>query len=385
LLIIGIDTRFALKKRRGIGNYTLNLVHQLAKIDKKNQYILYTDKPDYDNLLPNNYNFKVKPLFPVNYLLWEQKTLPEQLIKDGVNIVHCTANTTPILINKKIKLITTVHDVMFLKNVNVLPQSDILYQRLGRTYRSLVIKKTINLSSKIITVSKYSKSDILQHFPDVQEELIQITYESADSAFEILETEHVNETIRDKLNINNKYLLTLGGTDPRKNTKLVIKAFAKMKQEKEIDLNLVIVGIPNWKETEFYKLVCSLKLEKEIKFTDFISQNELVCLYNYATLFLYPSLYEGFGIPPLEAMACGTPVITSNTTSIPEIVGDAALQINPNSQEELEAAIIKLLRDDSLRNELIKRGFTRAKQFSWRKMAEETLDIYKSVFAGESN
>jgi glycosyltransferase involved in cell wall biosynthesis len=383
-LIIGIDVRFALKKRRGIGNYTLNLVNFLTQIDRKNQYILYADQPDLDNLLPKSKNFQIKVLAPGNYLLWEQVVLPRQLMQDNVDIIHCTANTAPLFLPKKVKLITTVHDVMFLKDTTLLPKSDVLYQRLGRAYRSLVIKKTINNSSKIISVSKYSKSDILQHFPNIQQESIHTTYESADSTFQVLEIEHAREIIRTQLDITGKYLLTLGGTDPRKNTKLVIKAFAKLKQAKKFDEKLVIVGIPKWKQTEFYELVLSLQLEKEIIFTDFISQDELVCLYNCATLFLYPSLYEGFGIPPLEAMSCGTPVITSNTTSIPEIVGDAALQINPNSQEELEVAIIKLLRDDSLRNDLMKRGFARAKQFSWRKMAEETLEIYESVFAGES-
>ena len=383
-MIIGIDTRFAIKKRRGIGNYTLNLVQYLAKIDRENQYILYIDQPDLENLLPNSPNFLIKFLVPSNYLLWEQLRLPIQLIQDKVDIIHCTANTAPLFLPKKVHLITTIHDVMFLKDTTLIPQSDILYQRLGRVYRSLVIKETINNSSQIITVSKYSKSDIWQHFPDVQQELIQTTYESADSAFKILEDKHISENIKHKLGISGDYLLTLGGTDLRKNTNLVIKAFAKLKKSNAIDENLVIVGIANWKKTEFYKLVCSLKLEKEVIFTDFISQYELVCLYNCATLFLYPSLYEGFGIPPLESMACGTPVITSNTTSIPEIVGDAALQIDPNSQEELEAAVYKLLVDHSLRDNLIQRGLARAKQFSWRRMAEETLDIYKSIIPDDN-
>ena len=128
-----------------------------------------------------------------------------------------------------------------------------------------------------------------------------------------------------------------------------------------------------------------LQCENDVIFTDYVTQDELVCLYNCATLFIYPSLYEGFGIPPLESMVCGTPVITSNTTSIPEIVGDAALQIDPNSQEELETAVYKLLIDSSLRNNLIQSGLARAKQFSWQRMAEETLDIYKSIIADDNN
>ena len=384
-LIIGIDTRFALNKRRGIGNYTLNLVQSLAKIDQENQYILYTDQPDYENILPKAANFKIRNLVPANYLLWEQLVLPRQAIKDGIDILHCTANTSPVFLNKSTKLIVTIHDVMYLKDSALLPNSNVMYQRLGSVYRSVIVTKTIRNANKIITVSNFSKSDILYHFPSLQQKSIVTTYEAADAAFRILDSEYSSKIIKNRFNLAGKYLLTLGGTDPRKNTKLVIQAFSNLKQTKNIDEKLVIVGIPNWKQSEFYHLACSLQCENNVIFTDYVTQEELVCLYNCATLFLYPSLYEGFGIPPLESMVCGTPVITSNTTSIPEIVGDAALQIDPNSQEELESAVYKLLVDHSLRDNLIQRGLARAKQFSWRRMAEETLDIYKSIIADDNN
>ncbi|MFK0731741.1 MAG: glycosyltransferase family 4 protein [Gloeotrichia echinulata HAB0833] len=384
-MIIGIDTRFALKKRRGIGNYTLNLVQSLAKIDQENQYFIYTDQPDSENLLPKAANVKIRNLVPANYLLWEQLILPRQAVKDGIDILHCTANTSPVFLNKSTKLIVTIHDVMYLKDSALLPKSNVMYQRLGRVYRSAIVSKTIKNANKVITVSNFSKSDILHHFPSLQPKSIITTYEAADPAFSILDSQYTSKIIKNRFNLAGKYLLTLGGTDPRKNTKLVIQAFSKLKQTQNIDQKLVIVGIPNWKQSEFYHLVCLLQCENDVIFTDYVTQEELVCLYNCATLFLYPSLYEGFGIPPLESMACGTPVITSNTTSIPEVVGDAALQIDPNSQEALEAAVYKLLIDNSLRENLIQRGLAQAKQFSWQKMAEETLDIYKSIITDKNN
>ena len=384
-MIIGIDTRFALKNRRGIGNYTLNLVQSLAKIDQENQYFLYTDKPDSENILPKSANIKIKPLVPANYLLWEQLILPRQAIRDGVDILHCTANTSPLFLTKSIKLIVSILDVMYLKDATLLPKSTVLYQRLGKIYRSVIVSRSISNINKIITISDFSKSDILYHFSSLQTNSIITTYLAADAAFSILDSEYASKIIKNSFNLAGKYLLTLGGTDPRKNTKLVIRAFSKLKQTKNIDQKLVIVGIPNWKQSEFYDLVYLLQCENDVIFTDYVTQEELVCLYNCATLFIYPSLYEGFGIPPLESMACGTPVITSNTTSIPEIVGDAALQIDPNSQEELEVAVYKLLVDHSLRDNLVQRGLVRAKQFSWRRMAEETLDIYKSIIADDNN
>jgi len=385
VLIIGIDTRFALKKRRGIGNYTLNLLQSLAKIDQENQYFLYTNQPDSENILPKAANFEVRILVPANYLLWEQLVLPRQAIKDGIDVLHCTANTSPVFLKKSTKLIVTIHDVMYLKDSVLLPKSNVAYQRLGRIYRSAIVSKTIRNATKVITVSNFSKSDILHHFPSLQTSSIITTYEAPDASFSILDRGNASKIIKNSFNLSGKYLLTLGGTDPRKNTKLVIRAFSKLKQTKNISEKLVIVGIPNWKQSEFYDLVCLLQCENDVIFTDYVTQDELVCLYNCATLFIYPSLYEGFGIPPLESMVCGTPVITSNTTSIPEIVGDAALQIDPNSQEELESAVYKLLVDHSLRDNLIQRGLARAKQFSWRRMAEETLDIYKSIIADDNN
>jgi len=378
-LIIGIDTRFALKKRKGIGNYILNLVQSLAKIDCKNQYILYTDQPDFEKNLPKMVNFTIKILSPLNYLLWEQLILPSQATKDSLDILHCTANTAPVVLGNSIKLIVTIHDVMYLKDRKLLPKSVVIYQNLGRVYRNLIVSKTIKQASKIITVSNFSKSDILHHFPSLDQSSILTIYEAADTKFTIMDRNYASKIIKNKIGLCGKYILTLGGTDPRKNTELVIRAFSNLKCVNQIDEKLVIVGISNWNKSAFYNLACLLKCEEDILFTDFITQEELVCLYNCATLFLYPSLYEGFGIPPLEAMACGTPVITSNTTSIPEIVGDAALQINPNSQEELEDAVYKLLVEHSLRDDLIQRGLAQAKKFSWQRMAEETLNIYKSI------
>ncbi len=143
----------------------------------------------------------------------------------------------------------------------------------------------------------------------------------------------------------------------------------------------MIVGIPNWKQTKFYDIVQESNFKKDVIFTDFVSEDDLVLLYNGATIFLYPSLYEGFGIPPLEAMACGVPVITSNTTSIPEIVGDAAYLMDPLNDKELKEALLRLLSDENLRNDLIEKGFKRVKEFSWQKMAKETLQIYESLEA----
>jgi glycosyltransferase involved in cell wall biosynthesis len=379
-MLIGIDARFAVHKRRGIGKYTLRLIRQLAEMDNRNEYIMYIDREDAENVLPKQNNFKAKKILPPNYLVWEQILLPRQAKKDRVQILHCTGNTAPTYLDKKIKLILTILDVMYLKDYSELPQSSSVYQRLGRAYRKIIVPRAIKNVSKVITISNFSKNDIMKHFPALKEDMITVVYLAADETFGVFDKNDASAKVRDKLGIIGSYILTLGAVDPRKNTELVIKIFREFKDENKIREKLVIVGIPNWKKTKFYSMVQESPYKKDIIFTDFIAEGDLVLLYNCATVFLYPSLYEGFGLPTLEAMACGVPVITSSSGAISEMVSDAALLVNTHSGDEIKNALVTLLGSDELRQGLVKKGFERVKNFSWRKMAENTLRVYESVF-----
>lgn len=381
-MLIGIDARFAVHNRRGIGNYTLKLVINLAKIDANNEYIIYIDKEDVDKVLPQKSNFKIKKIFPSNYLVWEQLALPIQAKRDNIDILHCTGNTAPIYVGRKTILIITIHDVMFLKNYSQLPKSSSLYQRWGRIYRKTIIPRVVKNAFKIITVSRFSKNDIIKHLLNLSEDKIAIVYEAVDETFGVLGKNDTSTASKRKIGEN--YILTLGGIDPRKNTELVIKKFIELKNENNINEKLLIVGIPNWKQTKFYNIVQESNFKEDIIFADFVSEDDLMLLYNGASIFLYPSLYEGFGMPLLEAMASGTPVVTSNVTSMPEIAGNAAFLINPTNGEELKAAVMKLLNDENLRNNLIARGLKQAKKYSWIKMAKKTLAIYESVYKERS-
>ncbi|WP_298199960.1 glycosyltransferase family 1 protein [Desulfosporosinus sp.] len=382
MLIIGIDARFAVHNRRGIGNYTLKLIQNLAEIDSNNEYILYIDRDDLEYVLPNQRNFKIKKLCPSNYLIWEQFVLPMQAKKDNLDILHCTGNTAPLYLYGKITLILTIQDVMYLKPYFILPRSTSLYQRLGRIYRKMIVPKAIKHVSRVITISNFSKKDIMEHIPSIKEDSISVIYLAANNSFKVVNKDEAITKLKEKFGINGSYILAFGGIDPRKNTELIINMFIESKRKEQINEKLVIVGIPNWKQAKFYNIVQESEYRDDIIFTNFVSEEDLVLLYNSASVFLYPSLYEGFGIPPLEAMACGVPVITSNTTSIPEIVGDAALLINPQNGEELKEALLTILNDKNLRYVLISRGFEQVKKFSWQKMAEKTLEVYNSVYRG---
>jgi glycosyltransferase involved in cell wall biosynthesis len=377
---IGIDARFTIGNRRGMGKYSLKLIQNLAKIDRDTEYILYIDKDDTENILPKQENDKIRKLLPTNYFLWEQIILPLQAKKDDIDILHCLGNTGPIYLDRNIKLITTIQDVMYLKDYSILPKSPSLYQRVGRIYRKVIVPQMVKNVSKAITISYFSKNDIMEHIPTLKEEKIEVIHLAADEGFFVLDKREAILKIRNKFGINGSYIFTLGAIDPRKNTELIIKKFIELKNENNIKEKLVIAGIPNWEKTNFYNIVKNSFCTQDIIFIDFVLEEDLALLYNSAFIFLYPSLYEGFGIPPLEAMACGVPVITSNTTSIPEIVGDAALLINPQNGEELKEALLKIMNDKNLRNTLISRGFEQVKKFSWRKMAEETLGVYRSVY-----
>jgi len=378
-MIIGIDARFAVRKRRGIGNYSLKLILNLAEIDSKNQYILYIDRDDTEVVLPDRSNFCIKKLTPGNYFIWEQISLPLHVKKDNLDILHCLGNTAPLFIPSSVKLISSIHDVMYLKDYTDFPQSYSLYQNLGRIYRKLIVPRTVRQLSKVITVSEFSKDDILLHLKSLQDKNIYVTHESANERFKFLRNEKCYDDIKSKYGIKHDFIFTLGATDPRKNTERVIKTFLELKSEGSISEQLVISGLPSWKTTPFCSMVQKSKFKNDIVFLDFVSEDELVCLYNYAKVFLYPSLYEGFGLPPLEAMSCGVPVITSNITSIPEIVEDAAILINPHDDEELKDALLLMLRDENIRSDYIERGFNQVKKFSWRRMATETLEIYNTL------
>ena len=379
-MLIGIDARFAVHNRRGIGKYTLNLIQNLAEIDIKNEYILYIDIDDSNNVLPKKDNFKTKKIFPSNYFLWEQISLPIQVKRDGVDILHCTGNTAPILLDRRIRLVSSIMDVMYLKDYTELPRSASFYQRMGRLYRKAVVPRTVGRISMVLTISEFSKNDIMKHIPIFDNARVKVTYLAANEIFCQIDKTVALKKVRDNFGIEGRYILTLGAVDPRKNTELVIKKFIELKNESNIKEKLLIVGIPNWKQTKFYDIVQESNFKKDVIFTDFVSEDDLMLLYNGASIFLYPSLYEGFGMPVLEAMSCGVPVITSNITSMPEIAGDAAILINPRNSKELKSSILTLLNDEKLRNELRKRGFQQAKKFSWKRMAEETLKVYQMCF-----
>ena len=259
----------------------------------------------------------------------------------------------------------------------------ILPETTGRGYLERFLKNMPNIidSAKgIITVSEYSKKDILKFFNHISEDKIFVTPLAANSNFKPLDKEACRKLVNSKFNFNNPYILYIGGFSSRKNARDLILAFDKIYKDLNSEHTLLLAGSLKDEGKKLYELSKTLSSKDNIIFTDFISEDLLPTLYNGAEAFVYPSLYEGFGLPPLEAMSCKTAVITSNITSIPEVTGDSALLINPFDRNELEKTIVSLLNDENLKHQLAEKGYKRSLQFSWKNTAIKTLEAYRKIY-----
>ena len=372
---IGIDARFAVRQpRRGIGTYSLHLLRELVKRDSQINFVLYVDRDDVGGVLPSAPNVQVHRLWPSAYPIWEQFSLPLAVKRDDLDLLHTLGNTAPLWLPARTQLVLSLMDVMFLQSGAFIPTPTTLYQRAGRLYRACVAPANARRSKAVITISDFSRQDILQMISGLPPQKVVPIHLACDPKFAL--TNHPTSNFS-----NRPFLLCLGAEDPRKNTLRIVEAYLSALQNQSIDTDLVITGYANWQDSPAHRLVNAAGFDEKVKFLSFISIEQLVSLYQQATAFLYLSLYEGFGIPILEAYACGCPVIASNTTSIPEVGGDAAIYIDPTDVSAIEEAITRLCNDPVLQSDLRSKGLERAKHFSWMKVADETLNVYQRALS----
>ena len=374
---IGIDISLTIGEKAGTGYYTSNLVDALAKIDSKNQYTLYPFfyyiyHPDFkcaQKPLKNNFHIKFErlPKRIIDYL-WTSG-VPKKWILGEVDILHSTSFCAPK--NHYGKLIVTIYDLSFLTH----PQCHVEANRKHCLQGTI---DSIKHADIIIAISHHGKKEILKYF-DINEAKIKVIHLAANDIFKPKD-EEAKKAVLEKYDISQDYIFNLGTLEPRKNIKTLIEAYARLLSIVKSKNLLVIGGGRGWLHSEIDKLVKSLNLQQYIKFIGYVKEEDLPALYSAAKLFVYPSLYEGFGLPVLEAMACGTPVITSNSSSLPEIAGDAALLVEPTDNRQLADYILKLIDDEKLRHQMSSKGLEQAKKFSWGKTARETLDIYEKTY-----
>jgi glycosyltransferase involved in cell wall biosynthesis len=353
----------------GLATYTNNLIENLNRLKLLKSMLLfypYKDKTDYFDIndMPRNLLIGERRLdfWPNVYeLKWD--------VSYPIDVFHNTVNGIGLPQTLKGAKVITLHDLI----PYIMPET------VDRPHLDYTLKNTpriIEDVSHIITVSHYSKSDIQRYF-GVDDDKITVTHLAADPIYKPLDRENAKRVIFNKYGVDKKYILYLGGFSQRKNIARLIRAFGKVMAEKEEVMNLLILGEHSRSYNSLWKLTEELGLCDYVKFLNFVPTADLPYFYNGAEVFVYPSLYEGFGLPPLEAMQCGTPVVTSNVSSIPEIVGDACLLINPYSVDSIADSILVLLTDRDEWHKYSLMGIEKAKEYSWQKTASETFEVYK--------
>lgn len=373
---IGIEgQRLFRKKKHGMDMVALELIRNLQAIDKENEYFIFV-KEDVDHCLEKTSNFHIVEMAPAPYPVWEQVNLPAAAKKANCDILHCTSNTAPIFTS--IPLIITLHDIIYMESLSVLKKGFTSYQKFGNMYRRFVVPQVVKKSARIITVSEFEKKRIGEFF-HVDDHKLRAIYNGVSTHFKPVEEVDYLNLIKTKYSLPDKFLFFFGNTDPKKNTPGVLKALSLFLNSSKEKIPLVMLDFDREELDKIISDIGDPTLHDNIRLTGYVPNIELPALYALSTIFLYPSLRESFGIPMLEAMACGIPVITSNTSSMPEVGGDAALFIDPYKPEEITQAMHKLLSDKSLRESLIIRGFENARKFSWHAMAENVLSLYQEL------
>lgn len=376
---IGIDARFVVSELRGMGRVTRGFLDHLAQIDQENEYVMYVASPDIDGMLPSRPNFKTRVLSPSFYPAYEQVCLPLAAHQDDLDVLHCPANTGPIILPNDTKLVLTLHDVIFHKPYSEIPRSSNPYQAIGRLYRRVCTRLLRTRVDYCITVSETSKADITKYLGLAAP--VEVIYPGIDEAF-FEETIVSFETIQEEYGLDKPYIFHLGGTAPSKNSLATVRAFESyLDRTDDRELTLAIRGVPP-SGNEIVDYVKSAGLDERVNLLPFLSDQELRCVYAGAKLFVLSSLYEGFGLTPVEAMASGTAVLASNRGSVPEVVDDAGVLVNPIDKTELSKKLESLIADDLRREELVARGRERARQFHWESAAKRLLTVYYTVAKG---
>lgn len=353
----------------GIGTYTENLLKELVQIDNSNFYNIYWSGDNYNSL--QKHNTKILMTSEKHKRFFEHNYFPCNLQKNHVDLYHIPQNGIGFTPDISCKTVATIHDLI----PYTMPHT------VGKGYLIKFLKEMpyiINNCNGLITVSEFSKKDILKYFP-INPEKIFITPLAANFRYRPYRKDRCKSLIKRRYHIQKPFILYLGGFSQRKNIKSLLISFAKTYKNLNQDYNLVILGSYKEEGKPLIKLCKDLNIEEKVIFTGFIEDRFLPVFYNACDVFVYPSLYEGFGLPTLEAMSCGTPVITSNTTSIPEVVGDSAVLIDPLNLDEISAALCNVLNNECIREELKVKGLNRAKNFSWRKTAQLTLEAYNKI------
>ena len=370
---ICVDASPAVHHRAGLGRYAQELITALIAVDPANEYVAFYNRPSeaqvdppLDRLPHLTTNLPNKP-WRMSVLLAHFAHLPQDRLFPGVDLFHATDHLLPRL--SQAKSVFTLHDLVF----RFYPET---HMPLNRWFLTLMMPRFLQAADAVIAVSECTKRDAIRLY-GVDESKIRVIYEGVNPRFRPATPEAIS-AVRQKHGLPEHFILSVGTIEPRKNLDTLLEAYCALRH-RETQCKLVIVGKKGWLYHGFFRRLRELGLEDEVIFPGFVPDEDLPALYSAADLFIFPSLYEGFGLPPLEAMACGAPVITSDASSLPEVAGEAALLVDPKSVEVVARAMRSVLENKELRDRLRAKGPTQAAKFTWESAARETLAVYASI------
>ena len=369
---IGIEAqRIFRKNKHGMDYVVLQEIIELQKMDTRNEYFVFV-APGPDRCIEDSRNVHVIEVEGSFYPAWEQIQLPKAAHEANIDLLHCTSNTAPIRCN--IPLILTLHDIIFLEPRDKRNRS--LYQNMGWLYRRLVVPRILKKCRRIITVSEFERNNILSKLNLPPKQVVMI-YNGYNDWFRPMEDERC---VFAKYMAERGYLFFLGNTDPKKNTERTLVAYSKYLEHSTVKRKLLMADLDRQYLNDIIERNHIENIRSMIEMPGYIVNSDLPYVYSGAFAFLYTSLRESFGIPLLEAMACGTPVITSNTSSMPEIGGPDAILVNPESTDDICEQLLKLESDENFYQRQVEVGLHRAKLFSWKYTAEQLLSLYEIVY-----
>jgi len=370
---IAIDAHMVGQWETGNERYTLNLINGLTRVDTENRYSLLVTNPDFLRqtlVLPPNFEIRVvRPKANVPRVAW---AMPRACQHAGAQVLHVSYTAPPVC---PCPTVVTVHDISY----KIFPH---FFSPRDRLLLSITVPLSCRSAARVIAVSEWTKNDLIRQY-GIPEGKIRVVYEAAEERFSPDVPYEEVRRVRRQYAGERRYILSVGNIQPRKNLVRLVRAFATIAHEGVGEEPLLLIaGQSRWGGSEVLNEVKIRGLEKRVRFLGYVPDKDLPALYRGAEIFVYPSLYEGFGLPPLEAMACGTPVVCSNAAALPEIVGDAALLFDPQDTKALTEALRRLLEDEQERKALSGAGLARAARFSWEQTARETLQVYQEATGG---
>lgn len=364
---IGIDARLVYYTRAGIGEYTLRLTQALARAFAETRFTLLQDRRNGSPLIDATNVAVARTLVPSHHRL-EQVFLPWVVNGMAPDVFHSPDFIPPLRAN--VASVITIHDLAFLIYPHFMTKDGARYY--GQ------IDRAVRRADRIIAVSESTKHDLIKKL-GTSEDKITVIHEAADPLFQPEARDVALRHVQALFEIPEDFILFVSTIEPRKNVPGLLRAYRRLRDRYKLTPALVLVGAPGWLSDDVYTLVNELGLKSHCFFLGRVNSHDLHHLYNAARCLVHPAFYEGFGVTPLEAMACGTPVVCSNVSSLPEVVGDAALMVNPESDEEITVALWRILTDSALWGELRTKGLQRAATFSWERAARQTMEVYQQA------